>query len=83
MCFLTMAVGIEIGWFLQPDTVQEKVRESDLVSLWDAPQGVVHLLNASFRRVHKCALVSLGVLVQRQLLSCTHQLLEFDTSGYG
>ncbi len=42
MCFLTMAVGIEIGWFLQPDTVQEKVRESDLVSLWDAPQGVVH-----------------------------------------
>jgi len=82
MCFLTMAVGIEIGWFLQPDTVQEKVRESDLVSLWDA-QDVVHLPNASFRRVNKCALASLGVLVQRQWLSRTHQLLEFDTSGYG
>ncbi len=33
-----------------------------------APQGVVHLQNASFWSLNKFALVSLGILVQRQLL---------------
>ncbi len=51
-CFLKMAkdsaVRIEIGRsFHQLGTVQEKVRESDLVPLWMAPQGVVHLQNAT------------------------------------
>ncbi len=35
-----------------------------------APQGVVHLQNASFWRAHKFELASLGILVQRQLWSC-------------
>ncbi len=35
-----------------------------------APQGVVHLQNASFWRAHKFELASLGILVQCQLWSC-------------
>ncbi len=35
-----------------------------------APQGVVHLQNASFWKAHKFELASLGILVQRQLWSC-------------
>ncbi len=38
-----------------------------------APQGVVHLQNASFWRAHKSELEILGILV--------HQF-EFDASGY-
>ncbi len=37
-----------------------------------APQGVVHLQNASFWRAYKFVLASLGILVQCQLLSCRH-----------
>ncbi len=62
-CFLKMAkdsaVRIEIGRsFHQLGTVQVKVRESDLVPLWMAPQDVVHLQNASFWRAHKFELAS-------------------------
>ncbi len=65
------AVRIEIGRsFHQLGTVQEKVRESDLVPLWDGTTSVVHLQNASFWRAHKFELASLGILVQCQLWSC-------------
>ncbi len=60
------AVRIEIGRsFHQLGTVQEKVRESDLVPLWDATQGVVHLQNASLLEGRiSFELASLGILVQ-------------------
>ncbi len=66
-CFLKMAYDS----FHQLVTVQEKVREMGYL-FGMAPQGIVHLQNASFWRVHKFALASLGILVQRQLLSCRH-----------
>ncbi len=38
------AARIDIGRsFHLLGTVQEKVRESDFVPLWDVPQGIVHL----------------------------------------
>ncbi len=59
------AVGIEIGRsFHQLGTVQEKVRESDLVPLWDGSTRRLHLQNANFWRAHKFELASLGILVQ-------------------
>ncbi len=65
------AVRIEIGRsFHQLGTVQEKVRESDLVPLWDGTTRRRYLQNASFWRAHKFELASLGILVQCQLWSC-------------
>ncbi len=78
------AVRIEIGRsFHQLGTVQVKVRESDLVPLWDGTTRRRSLAERKLLEGHKFELASLGILVQCQLWSCRqNQYLEFDASGY-
>ncbi len=65
------AVRIEIGRsFHQLGTVQEKVRESDLVPLWDGTTRRRSLAERKLWRAHKFELASLGILVKCQLWSC-------------
>ncbi len=47
-----------------------------------APQGVVHLQNASFWRAHKFELASLGILVQCQLWSCRQTSVPWTVPCY-